>query len=257
MNKVARFVLLFVGPALALGAIIVWWSTRKPELAAKSKPSALEEAAERAAKSDPRAAEVLRLTRDKGVGRSERLVELYTSLSGDKSATGVRSLALSALFGEASLALRLKGVLDAVASDDTPSREDPLWPKIKEKLAEQWTPETFDKGRDLMLAEQRPRARRALIDSFVELVETGQTASLTNDQVNALLTDLIDMHAVAENDQRPAIQGAVRRIGGDDPADLLAGKGLGPGQKLKLQAEYEKQLQAGVDTLLKGEAPAN
>jgi len=257
MAKAARFVLLFIGPALALGAIIVWWSTRKPEPAAKARASAMEEAAQKAAKNDPRAGEVLRLMRDRGMGRSERLVELYASLAGDSSATGVRALTLNALFSEANLALRLKGALEAIASDDTPSREDPLWPEIVHKLSEQWTPETFDKGRDLMLSEQRPRVRRALVASFVELVETGQTASLTPDQANALLTDLIDMHALAENDQKPAIQGAVRKIGGNDPADLLAGKGLGPGQKLELQAEYEKQLQAGVDTLLKNQPPAN
>ncbi len=246
--------LLVVGPALALGATIVWWSTRRPEPGPAGQRKQIDDAAERAAKSDPRASEVLRLTREKGVGRSAKLVEFYAKLQKEKDAAGVRALALNALFSEPSLPLRLKGVLDAVSLDETPPREDPLWSKIKNKLSEEWKPEYFDKGRDLMLAEQRPRAKRALIDSFVEYVENGHAANLTPEQANALLTDFIDMHGVAAPDQRPAIQDAVRKLGGNDPADLLAGKD--PSQ-LELQIEYQKNLQAGVDTLLKDQPPAD
>ena len=246
--------LLVVGPALALGATIVWWSTRRPEPGSARQQNQVDEAAEQAAKSDPRASEVLRLTNDKGVGRSAKLVEFYARLQKDKSAAGVRALALNALFSEGSLPLRLKGVLDAVSLDETPPREDPLWKKITTKLSEEWKPEVFDKGRDLMLAEQRPRAKRAIIQSFVEFVENGHAANLTPDQTNALLTDFIDMHGLADPEQRPAIQGAVRKIGGNDPADLLAGKDPAT---LEYQVEYQKNLQAGVDPFLKGKPPAD
>lgn len=249
MTGRTRSLLLF-GPALALGATIVWWSLRRPEPGSVRNAASTDDAAERAAKSDPRASEVLRLTREKGVGRSAKLVELYARLQGDKSATGVRALALNGLFAEESLPLRLKGVLDAVSLDQTPPREDPLWSKVVQKLAEQWKPEIFDKGRDLMLAEQRARAKSALIASFVTFVDNGQAQSLTPDQTNALLTDLIDMHGVADPDQRPSIRNAVRKIGGNDPADLLAGKDPAA---LEIQVEYQKNLQAGIDTLLKNE----
>jgi hypothetical protein len=136
----------------------------------------------------------------------------------------------------------------------TPPREDPLWSKVVQKLSEQWKPEVFDKGRALMLAEQRARAKSALIASFVTFVDNGGAASITPEQSNALLTDLIDMHGVAEPEQRPAIQGAVRKIGGNDPADLLAGKDPAT---LELQIEHQKNLQAGIDTLLKNEPPAD
>ena len=241
--------ILFAGSVLALGATIIWWSTRRPEPPAKRQLTGIEEAADKAARSDPRAGEVLRLMREKGVSRGTKLVDLYTRLAGDKSATGVRALALNALFSEESLPLRLKGVLDAIAGDETPRREDPLWPNAVQKLSDQWKPDVFDKGRDLMLADQRPRVRQALIASFVHFVETGQAANLTPAQNAALLTDLIDMHGVADPDQRPSIQGAVRKIGGNDPADLLAGKHP---TALDLHAEEQRQLQAGADTLLKG-----
>jgi hypothetical protein len=246
--------LLVVGPALALGATIVWWSTRESEPGQAGQQKQVDEAAEQAAKSDPRASEVLRLTREKGVGRSAKLVEFYARLQKDKNATGVRALALNGLFSEESRPLRLKGVLDAVSLDETPPREDPLWSKITSKLAEEWKSEVFDKGRDLMLAEQRPRAKRALIQSFVEFVENGYAANITAEQSNALLTDFIDMHGLADPEQRPAIQGAVRKIGGNDPADLLAGKDPAT---LEYQIEYQKNLQAATDTLLKKEPPAD
>ena len=239
---------LLVGPALALGATLVWWSTRRPEPGPTRQRPAIDDAAEQAAKSDPRASEVLRLMREKGMGRNEKLVEIYTRLAKDKSAAGVRALALNGLFSEESRPLRLKGVLEAVAADETPVREDPLWSKVVHKLSEEWKPEVFDKGRDLMLAEQRPRAKRALIDSFVEFVRNGQAGSLTPEQTNALLTDLIDMHGTADAEQRPGIQSAVRTIGGNDPADLLAGKSP---ESLETNIKYQKELQAGIDTLLK------
>jgi hypothetical protein len=163
-------------------------------------------------------------------------------------------MALNGLFAEESRPLRLKGILDAVSADETPVREDPLWSKIVNKLSEEWKPEVFDKGRDLMLAELRPRAKRALIASFVEFVENGGAANFTPEQATALLTDLIDMHGVADPEQRPAIQGAVRKLGGNDPADLLGGKD--PSQ-LEGQIEYQKNLQAGINTLLKDEPPAD
>jgi hypothetical protein len=248
MVRPTRWALL-AGTILAVGATIVWWSTRRPAPPAEKQLTAIEQAADEAAKSDPRAGEVLRLMREKGMSRSAMLVDLYTRLAGDKSAVGVRALALNALFSEESLPLRLKGVLDAVASDETPSGEDPLWPNVVQKLSDQWKPEVFDKGRDLMLADQRPRVRQALVASFVHFVETGQAANLTPEQNAALLTDLVDMHGFATADQRPSIQGAVRKIGGNDPADLLAGKHP---NELELHAEEQRQLQLGANTLLKG-----
>jgi hypothetical protein len=121
-------------------------------------------------------------------------------------------------------------------------------------LADEWKPEVFDTGRALMLADQRPRAKRALIGSFVEFVMMGQAATLTPEQNSALMTDFVDMHGVAEADQKPSIQDAVRKLGGNDPADLLAGKDP---NLLELAKEREKQLKWGEETLLKNQPTAN
>jgi len=248
MKSSARLWLTLV-PALALGATTFGWLSRAPAPAPGTGNGALAARTDRALDADER--EALALARDRSPDATRKLIELYARLAGDLGRTNARRLALGALFAEPALPLRLKRVLEAVAADPTPAGEDPLFPEITKRLAEQWTPETFDKGRDLMLMEQRPRARRALVASFVDLTTSGQEGAFGTEQKSALLTDLIDLHPLAPPDQKPPIEDAVRVLGGNDPADLLAGLGLTGGDKLELQAEYERQLQAAMKALVK------
>jgi len=250
MSRPLRLILWF-GPILVLGASCLWWFARGPDEAAARDQERAKSEVER--RGHPREREVLELTRDKSADAKQRLIDLYADLAGDPASVGVRTLALRGLFSEPSVALRLKRVLDAVAADPTPAPRDPVWPELTKRLAEQWTPELFDKGRDLMLMEQRGRARRALVASFVDLAKSNQIAS--EEHRNALLTDLIDVHALVEPDQRPEVQDAVRVLGGNDPADLLAGRGLTGGDKLELQAEYERNLETAMKTLLPNAGP--
>jgi hypothetical protein len=232
-------------PALVLTTALSWWLVRASQAGSAD---AL------ASNADPRLREVMDLLKNKNDPKSwAELVSRYGRLAGDPSAAGVRTAILNALFSEPALALRLKRVLDAVEADHTPAPQDPMWPELVNRLAQQWTDDVFEKGRDLMLMEKRPRARRALIASFAELAGSELGDQLGAEQAHALLTDLIDMHAQAEPDQRPQIQEAVRKLGGNDPADLLAGNGITKGKKLELQVEYEKNLQAGINTLMKGQ----
>jgi hypothetical protein len=121
-----------------------------------------------------------------------------------------------------------------------------LWPEIVENLGEQWTPDTFDKGRDLMLMEKRPRARRALVESFTELADSDDFANLTEEQRQALINDLIDLYPHVDPQQRAQIEATLRKIASDDVADVLAGRGIHDGHKLKIQERYERELQAGL-----------
>ena len=240
-------------PALVLTAALSWWMVRAATSdAARTGRAGSADAL--ASNADPRLREVMDLLKNKNDPKSwAELVARYGRLAGDPSAASVRTAILNALFHEPALALRLKRVLDAVEADHTPAPQDPMWPELVNRLAEQWTGDVLEKGRDLMLMEKRPRARRALIASFAELAGSEQGDQLGADQAHALLTDLIDMHPQAEADQRPQIQEAVRKLGGNDPADLLAANGIPKGKKLELQVEYEKNLQAGSDTLMKGQ----
>jgi hypothetical protein len=203
---------------------------------------------------DPRLRRVLELLRKKDDPATwNELIALYASSSGDPGALTVRASVLNAAFNEPALGLRLKRVLEIIDADPSPPAEDPLWPELVQRLAEQWSDDVLAKGRDLMLMEQRERPRRALIDSFVELALSERAAELPSQESQATLSDLIDIYGQAPLEQQPRIQEAVRKLGGNDPAELLAGRGLHGDEKLELQAEYERNLQAGIDTLTKGQ----
>ena len=245
--------LLSVVAALVVTATFACWLVWNARSGEPTRASHAQASLPRPTSADPRLRKVLDLTSNKSDPKAwEELVTLYASTAGDPTALTARRLVLNVLLGEPALGLRLKRVLEAVNADPTPPREDPLWPELVANISEQWAGAALAKGRDLMLMETRPRARRALIASFAELARSERAGELTTEQSQALLTDLIDMHARAEPEQRPQIEEAVRKLGGNDPADLLAGQGMGDGKKLELQVEYERNLQAGLETLGKG-----
>jgi hypothetical protein len=244
MSRVpSRRALSIAALGLALGTAAVWWWSRGSAAA----PDGVGRAAAGAPReSDPLVQEERAAARQPRAEATRRLVELYARSAGDANALPARRLALDALAAEPGLALRMQRLLEAVEADTTPPERDPLWPEVVENLREQWTPETFDKGRDLMLMEKRPRARRALIESFTELAESDEFGGLTEEQRQALITDLIDMYPQADPQQKSQIEATLRKIASDDVADLLAGRGIHDGHKLKIQERYERELQAGL-----------
>ena len=240
MKQSRRIALWSAAAALAVGTATTVWlvrgraaEARKPALEAITKDSR-----------DPRVAALQEAARGPRSDAHRKLVALYAEWASDPKALPARKLVLDLLADEDSLPLRLKGLLEAAVADPTPPERDPLWPEIVQNLVEQWTPETYDKGRDLMLMEERPRARRALVESFTEFAEGDQFANLTEEQRNALINDLIDVHPHSTPQQKSQIEATLRKIAHDDVADLLAGRGVHDGHKLKTVEKYERELQA-------------
>jgi hypothetical protein len=245
---------LLVGPTLVVAVALCHWLVRGTRSADGPRTAGAQVPGTAVNVADPRLRQVLQLIRKKDDAEAwQELVALYGRLAGDPSAVGVRASVLNAVFNEPALALRLKRVLETIDADPTPAAQDPLWPELAHRLSEQWSGDTFSKGRDLMLMETRERPRRALIDSFTELALSERAADLQAEEAQALLTDLIDIHAQAAPEQRPRIQEAVRKLGGNDAAELLAGRGLRGDEKLELQLEYERNLQAAIGSLSKGQ----
>ncbi len=245
MTKSRRIALWSAAAALALGTATTLWLVRGR---AADRASARDRDAITSDSRDPRVMAVSEAARQPRVEQSRRLVQLYAEWANDPKALPARKMALELLADQDTLPLRLKGLLEAAVADQTPPERDPLWPEIVQNLAEQWTPETYDKGRDLMLMEQRPRARRALVESFTEFAEGDEFANLTEEQRQALINDLIDTYPQADPQQRSQIEATLRKIAGDDVADLLAGRGIHDGHKLKIQQKYERELQAASRT---------
>jgi len=240
MTKARRYALWSAAAALALGTATTVWLARGRSA---DKAPSRERVTFAGDPRDARLSAVRDAARQPGWAASRRLAELYGQWASDPNALPARKMALEMLADEGAVPVRLKGLLEAAVADQTPPERDPLWPELVQNLLEQWTPETFDKGRDLMLMEQRPRARRALVESFTEFAEGDQFANLTEEQRQALINDLIDMYPNADPQQKSQIEAALRKIADDDVADLLA-RGAEHAPKLKIQQKYERELQA-------------
>jgi hypothetical protein len=169
----------------------------------------------------------------------------YQDWAGEADALEARKLLLASLLKEPNLALKLSRVLTAIEGDPTPPERDPLWPFITESLSNLWTSATAANGMDLMFAESRPRARRALISSFAVLATSERWAELPGEQHQKLTNYFIDMYDGVVSPQKPELERALRQVAGNDVADILLRKGLGPNdQQLESEREYERSLAA-------------
>ena len=150
MTKARRYAVWFAAAALALGTATVVWFSRGAGLGSRCRRNGKSSRLIRATLESWKCErpQTNRARRQPQVGGALRAVGKRS-----EAALPARSLALDLLAAEQAVALRLKGLLEAVVADQTPPERDPLWPEIVENLVQQWTPETYDKGRDLMLME--------------------------------------------------------------------------------------------------------
>jgi hypothetical protein len=176
--------------------------------------------------SGPRVVEARKLGSDRGTGGTARIVDAYAAWASDPSAVSARKLLLQRLFAEEDIATKLSGVLAAVEADQTPPERDPLWEYIATTLADLWKGEVATNGIDLMMAESRPRARRAVISSFAEVATSERLAALNADQRQTLTETMIDLTPHVPAGQKPEMDAALRKLGGNDLADIMAGKGI-------------------------------
>lgn len=175
----------------------------------------------------------------------EAAMRAYRDWAEEPDALDARKLLLATLLKEPNLALKLSHVLIAIEADPAPPEHDPLWPFVAESLANLWTRESATNAMDLMFAESRPRARRALVSSFALLAMSERWPELSGEQHQRLINYFIDMYDGVVNAQKPELERALRHIAGNDVADILLRKGLGPNdQQLESEREYEHSLAA-------------
>lgn len=189
---------------------------------------------------DQKVMSVVQMSRERGLERRRKLVSAYSEWAGDPSALAARKLALASLLAEPALGQKLEQVLEAVEGDPTPPEEDPLWGYLVEELSALWTSETFGRGRDLMLMENRPRARRALVASFIEL-STSERARDFGDAIRYdLSADLVDLHSQVDPSQKGDVERALRALSGTDVADILNGRALAPGYQFTFARQLDE-----------------
>ena len=177
-----------------------------------------------------------------GADGTARVVEAYGQWAADSNALEARRLLLATLFKEQDMATKLSGVLAALEADPTPVEKDPLWADATDRLSQLWKGDIVTKALDLVLAEKRPRARRALISSFAQLAASPRLKELTPDQRQSLTETMIDVTAHMPPSQKPEMDKALRALGGNDLADILAGK-VGAGHELESDRAYKESLE--------------
>jgi hypothetical protein len=204
-------------------------------------------------------AKAVELSKGRGVDAIQQIALEYGALAGDPSALSARKLLMATLFSEKDISLKLSGVLAAVEADPTPPEKDPLWEQTSRQISELWSGEIATKGMDLVMAESRPRARRVLISSFVHLATSERLGELNPDQKQTLTETMIDVSPNLAPGQKAEVGRALRALGGNDLADIVAGKGLTgtDGHVLESERKYKASLeQTKKDLEQQGQADA-
>jgi hypothetical protein len=192
-----------------------------------------------------RMSEAVQLGASTGLSATTNIVDAYGKWAGDPSSVQARKLLLSKLLAEPDVAKKLSALLSAIEADPTPVEKDPLWEYLVSSLADLWKGDVATGGMDLVVAESRPRARRALLSSFAAVATSERLAAFNPTQRQTLTETLIDLSPHVPTTQRPEISGALRKLGGNDLADIVEGKGITgkDGHVLESERAYKASLE--------------
>lgn len=174
------------------------------------------------------------------------LIEAYAAWASVPQAQGKRRRVLGALAAEPQPMARLAALLAAAQASPLPLEADPLRRDIVAAVSSVWTGPLVRRGRDLLFSEMRPRSRQVVIASFVELALSDRAATLDPAQRSGITSDFIDLYARASPEQRRDVVAVVRKLGGDDAAELLQGHGLGKNSTLDHHLEHQRNVEAAM-----------
>jgi hypothetical protein len=239
--RLARIVPVALPAVVALGAlaaVAVWWLARGPRVVVD--PAAQQRAAEASAargalaalfaslnrEPDPMAYVQARLGKDDTTALAE-LVNAYAAWASRGDALAARRLIVSRMLEHPEMKVGLEALLNAVAMDTTPRRQDPLWRDLVEGVGRQWNAMTIDWARDRLQLEANPKAKDLMLESLASLPRE----KITPAQQNGLLTDLIDSYPSASADQKPALDKALRAMAGQDVVEILNQRGINQGSE--------------------------
>jgi hypothetical protein len=238
--------------ALAGLALLIGWAiVRGPRASHRGTLAPAEEelgsaAAPALAGAGARLAEATQLLRG-AQGNPGPLIAAFASWAGDPEALAARRVLLGALAADPRPLVRLATLSAAVAATPLGWGQDPLQHEIADALSSVWKGDLVRKGRDLLFAEARPKVKQAVMASFVALALSDRASALDATQRAGLTSDFIDLYRQAPPDRRPDVLAVVRRLGGNDVAELLAGNGLGGESHLRYQRALEAARQATRD----------
>ena len=234
--------------ALAVLALLIGWAIARRQRGRGRDPAGVAEAVAPAEPpalggDDARMAEVSHLLRG-ARGNPGPLIAAFAAWAGDPQALPARRVLLGALAAEPQPLVRLATLSAAVDATPLAWGQDPLRREIVDAFSSIWKGDLIRRGRDLLFAEARPNVKQAVTASFVALALSDRAAALDAPQRGGLTSDFIDLYRESTPDQRRDILAVVRRLGGNDVAELLAGNGLGDDSRLETHVQYRRALEA-------------
>ena len=234
VQRLAWFAIPAVLGVGALTGVLALRRDRDPKSASSNQAAAKSEGGARM----PRAMELARSR------NTDAVIDAYAAWASDPAALNARKFLLASLFQEDNIPKKLSDVLAAIEADTTPPEKDPLWSELSASLSDLWQGETATRAMDLVLAETRPRARQALVASFAHFINTDRVGQLSAEQRQTLTETLIDVAYRVPDRQRAELDPALRKLAGNDVADIVAGKGLGENDhELEGEREYRRSLE--------------
>jgi hypothetical protein len=168
------------------------------------------------------------------------LIDLYGKLASSPDALDARKLAFRALVANPTPALALAAALNAIALDQTPRQQDPMWPELVAGVASLWNTATIEHGRDRLALEERPKPRDVLLESLAAV----SPDKLSNSQRADLAADLIDLYPRLKPEQKPAVEKALAALGSSDLIEILGRRGLAEDSHLKAAIEERRAQEA-------------
>ena len=171
------------------------------------------------------------------------LIEAFAAWAPDPTARAARQVLVAAMAALPQPDARLAALLAAVEAAPVAPADDPLHPDVVAAVSALWQGDMLRKGRDLLFAGSRPKAREVVVASFVALALSERSGALDKGQRGGLTSDFIDLYGSATPADRPQLLAVVRKLGGNDAAELLSGHGLRGEGQLDSQVRYRRELE--------------
>jgi hypothetical protein len=197
-----------------------------------------------------------------GIVSERELVDLYALWAGQDDKVWARRKIVDALLALADHRRALNLLLEAVASDETPTAKDEMIEYAADRLQAYWSdPKTYGYGRDLMLVQQAEKPRALLARSLVDYTARLDAAADPEYQKRtSLASDMVDVfYQTKDEDSRKHMLAGLDELGASDMSKLMRSPDLDPKElaSVRLHIDTTEQAIADMDDELADEQDAD
>jgi len=253
--------------AVALVATATFMVVRSPDRDPQTSSVQAEDATAKVRRELPRdpeaEAQVDELVAEGGIVGERRMIELYRRWAGQDDKVWARRKIIDALLAHADKKRGMKLLLEAVAGDETPVKDDEVLAYAAEQLQAYWTdPAMYGYGRDMLLVQRDEKPRALLAESLVDYTaKLDESADPEYQLRTGLASDMVDVfYAAKDEGSREHMLAGLDQLGGSDMAKLMRSPDLADVGELstaRLRVDATQQALADMDEALADEDDAD